>query len=54
MVGLGDVYLEKNKKGEVVLVIGIGNGKVSKKVVKDNADKLDIILELIDKDGGAK
>tara|TARA_Y100000310_G_scaffold183750_1_gene183872 strand:+ start:222 stop:374 length:153 start_codon:yes stop_codon:yes gene_type:complete len=39
MVGLGDVYLEKNKKGEVVLVIGIGNGKVSKKVIKNEVKK---------------
>ena len=33
---LGDVYLEKNKKGEVVLCIAIGGGKVSKKVIKNN------------------
>ena len=33
---LGDVYLEKNKKGETVLCIAIGGGKVSKKVIKNN------------------
>ena len=33
MVGIGDTYLEKNKKGQIVLCIGIGGGKVSKSVI---------------------
>jgi len=60
---LGDVYLEKNKKGEVVLCIAIGGGKVSKKVIKNNVvlydeNTWDTVKEKYDvknnKNGGAK
>jgi len=34
----GDVWVEKNLKGESVLCIPIGNGKVSKKVIKSPKD----------------
>ena len=35
---IGDVWVEKNLKGESVLCIGIGNGRVSKKVIKSPKD----------------
>jgi len=36
---VGDVWVEKNAKGQVVLCIDIGNGKVSKKVIKKQGVK---------------
>ena len=36
---VGDVWVEKNAKGQVVLCIDIGNGKVSKKVIKKQGMK---------------
>ena len=35
---IGDVWVEKNLKGESVLCIPIGNGRVSKKVIKSPKD----------------
>tara|TARA_Y100000034_G_scaffold91342_1_gene110176 strand:+ start:239 stop:415 length:177 start_codon:yes stop_codon:yes gene_type:complete len=36
---LGDVWVEKNKKGEVVVCIGIGGGKYTTKVIKNEVKK---------------
>jgi len=35
----GDVWLEKDARGNVVVCIGAGNGKVVKKVIKKKGSK---------------